>query len=487
MILDRLLVRNLSFLTVTQGVAMATGLVTVGLLARALGPEGFGVLGFGTAFLAFFGIASGLGTDTYGARSIARDRAQLGSVVGLLLSLRLVLATLAYLIFAAVVLLSDWPERATIVLLIQGTGLWVTALVADFVFQALERQEVNGARLVVASLLTLGGVFLFVGSREDVAVAALVYVAAPALAAFGVLVYLFSLKSGGIRTNYLADFRSWPKTWPSVLKSSAPMAISGATYAVIFNTDTAMIGFLRSAEEVGEYSAAMRILLIAMVPAGLLLSPFFPRLSNAFGDKEKMHDVAVAFAKTILLVGFPLAGGGYLFADEIMVLVFGPEFANSASVLRLLMISLLIIHLRMTIGPALTAWNAEHAHMIASVIGAGANVGLNFLLIPQWGTTGAAWASIASHVVILVGFSIIFLRRFSWLPVIQISKGVLFLAIAVVSTLVFLHLAGGHLTTPLSRFLAGGGVFALTFSIPALRFGWPFGASGDMSGRPPIN
>ena len=58
--------RNASLLGVAQAISMATGFVSTAWLARMLGPEAYGILGFGTAFVSYFALSVVFGTDLYG-------------------------------------------------------------------------------------------------------------------------------------------------------------------------------------------------------------------------------------------------------------------------------------------------------------------------------------------------------------------------------------------------------------------------------------
>ena len=64
--------RNFAYLLAAQLVAGLAGLASMAYLARTLGPETFGTLGFGIAVVAYFGYLAVLGSDAHGAREIAR-------------------------------------------------------------------------------------------------------------------------------------------------------------------------------------------------------------------------------------------------------------------------------------------------------------------------------------------------------------------------------------------------------------------------------
>ena len=105
------ILRNIKILTAAQIIASVAGLFSSALLARALGADGFGVIGFGTAFLSLLGIAASLSTDTYGTREIARNPDDAGPISSPILGLRLTLSVLAFAAFVVIVLMLDRNQR----------------------------------------------------------------------------------------------------------------------------------------------------------------------------------------------------------------------------------------------------------------------------------------------------------------------------------------------------------------------------------------
>ncbi|MHB8853951.1 MAG: oligosaccharide flippase family protein [Ignavibacteriaceae bacterium] len=68
------ILRNLISLTSAEVISKIVGLITAAYLGRVLKPEGFGILGFATAFVSYFLLIGNFGLDTYGTREIAKDK-----------------------------------------------------------------------------------------------------------------------------------------------------------------------------------------------------------------------------------------------------------------------------------------------------------------------------------------------------------------------------------------------------------------------------
>jgi O-antigen/teichoic acid export membrane protein len=404
MVGNRVILRNIGVLTIAQALSLGAAVFTAALLARALGPDAYGILGFGVACLSFLGIFVTLGTDIYGARQVARARDRVRALSGEIIGLRFILAVVAYGAFYLFVQYLDRTASEKTVLLIQGGGVFVIAMTLDYAFQGLERMGVNGFRQVATAFLTLAGVALFVREPADVTWAALVVLGAGLIAVFAVFTYA-NRALGPVVPRFSAG------AWRRIVAVSAPMAISGVTYTIITNTDIAMLGLMRTNGEVGLYSAAFRINAVAIVPVGLVLAAFFPSLSESFSrGREAMVECARQSSTAILFAGVPVIAGGILFSAEILSVLFGPQFDGARTTLILLMVSALALHARFMFDPGLLAWNAERTHMKIALAGAAVNVILNLVFIPAYGIEGAATASLLSHLCAAVAFAIAFKR-----------------------------------------------------------------------------
>jgi O-antigen/teichoic acid export membrane protein len=393
------ILRNIKLLTAAQIIVSVAGLLSSALLARALGTDGFGVLGFGTAFLSLLGVAASLNTDMYGTREIARSPNDAGSIASAVIGLRLVLSIVVFVIFVGVVYLLDRSQSEKTVLLIQAGGIFVSLFVLDFVFQGLERMGINGLRQISVALVTLGGVYLFVRSPDDLRMAAAIPVGAGLLAVGAIWIYAQVSSSGKITGLGLTFSLT---RWRRILSVSLPMAISGIMHTIIFNTDAVMLGLMSTNEQTGLYVSAFKIVGLTLIPAGLLISPFFPSLSAGWDDQKLRHDRSKTFATSLLIFSLPLVVFIALFPELILRVLFGEAFSDAGPVLLILMASMVMMHLRFIYGNPLLAWNDERFLMIATLIGAVLNIVLNYILIPDYGIIGAAYASLISQTVIVL-------------------------------------------------------------------------------------
>ena len=437
--------RNVGALTLARGVTMLLTLGTVAHVTRTLGAEGYGVIGFGMALYGFFALMGRPGLDTLAVREVAREPGRVRALAADVTSLQLALAIGVAALYAGVVasLGRPAPERAA--LLAVGLPLLVQPFALDWVYQGVERMGVLAVRNVAASALQLAAALVLVRTSGDLVWAAALQGLA-LTAATAALWVAFRRDFGPLR------FRVRLATWGALLRPALPIAASTLMTLVYYSLDRLMLSAIRGDEAVGLYEAAYRWVLVALVPATVFVQAFFPTLSAALGDRQRMADHARAFARVNLGLGFPVALGGALLAGPLVTLLAGPEFAPAAPVLSLLMASVGAVYLNLSLGQPLLAWDLQTPYLWAVGAGALANVVLNLLLIPPFGTMGAAWATLGSEAAVLVALGSVYWRTLGTLPL-----AVTALALAV---------------TALGVGVPVGGALAL---------GWPWGVAAALS------
>ncbi len=312
----RTVARNFAYLLAAQIVAGLAGLASMAYLARTLGPETFGILGFGIAFIAYFGHLAVLGSDFYGSREIARQPEAAGLLASRIVGLRLITSVAAVLAFLFVVWVIDQSQTVKIVMVIQGVGLVVTVIALDFVFQGLQRMGVMATRQVAASLLVLIAVVALIEGRDDVYVAAAIPVAATGLSA----IWLLTRIRKGVGP---IGFRVRLGESKTILRAILPLAVSGTMSTIYYNTDIVMLGFLSDHHAVGLYVGAYRLFVVSLAIGSLIGAAYAPALAASWRDDSRRRMEFQEFTGAMFFVGMPIAAAGIAFPREAIALVFG--------------------------------------------------------------------------------------------------------------------------------------------------------------------
>lgn len=198
-----------------------------------------------------------------------------------------------------------------------------------------------------------------------------------------------------------------------LLTFSLPLLLSAGMNFVLFNTDTLLIGMLLEAAQVGIYNVAFQIRGIGMFffyPLAYLLPPVLTRLAkrNEWQEARRTYQVV---SKWMVLLSLPVFLGFMFFPEVILRATFGPRYVGGATVLQILMIPVIVTVLLGANDKALVALGYNKLNMYVNIAGAVLNLVLNLVLIPQFGTIGAASATAFALIARDILFSLMLYRK----------------------------------------------------------------------------
>jgi len=216
-------------------------------------------------------------------------------------------------------------------------------------------------------------------------------------AGIGLLIAAYFLKD-----NLKQLFSGFDRTLvPKIVKAAWPLSLAAIFGMLLVNIDTVMIGWFRTAESVGYYSAAQKPIALLYILPTLIVGGFFPALAR-FAKKNDLQFRKV-FEKALGLIaaiGFPVAAGIMLTSGEIVELVYGAGYLASSAPFRILAITVLTAFPISIIIHGVFAYNKQSSLVPLWIAGAVLNIALNLFLIPRSGITGAAWASVITQLII---------------------------------------------------------------------------------------
>jgi O-antigen/teichoic acid export membrane protein len=383
------------------------GLLLAVLLARTLGPEGYGVYAYVFALVSLLAIPAQVGLPTLVVRETAMAQAneQWGLMRGLWRWSSAVAGAIA-LVLALLALLASWVYQdrfSEIQIATFGFGLVLVPLVA---LGNLRGAALRGLRRVVTGqlpemvlrptifiLLLLVAILLIPTEKIAAATAMGLHALAAAVAFFIGAVLLWRARPKPLEDKPipLYEVRSW-------ITSALPLAFVAGMMLINQHTDILMLGLFRSAEEVGVYRVAVSI--ATLVAFGLqavtmVVAPHFARLYSQ-NDMARLQRLVTLSARAILAVALPVVLVLVLFGGPLLRLIFGEEYSDGYTPMAILAGGQLVNAAMGSVGGLLNMTGHERETARGVAIAAAANVVLNLLLIPPFGLNGAALATALS-------------------------------------------------------------------------------------------
>lgn len=394
-ITHRLVLTNSLWIIAEKGLRFLLGILVIGLVARHLGTELFGQLNFALAVLAVSVVVASIGMnrivtrDVVGATASVLERSE---IVSTAFFLRLFVAIfILTILFLYGYLLSD--QSITLILLV----------FASIIFNPFDTIDLHqqGLAKVKSVAIIRSGVFLF----SSLSKIFLVYVKVDAIWFFVfvfiehalVALFLYSfiaLKSG---REFLSFKRFKRRRAGSILSESWPEVIAGLGGILFMRLDQIMLQFTVGAESVGVYSAAVRISEAWYFFPIAIISATFPKIIQLReGVAERYEDAMLILFSGLVAIALSAILFFAIFSDQIIALVFGPAFSESALILQLHCFTAIFILLGSASGSWLVAERKLILNLYRNLFGLFVNIILNLVLIRLYGAVGAALATLVS-------------------------------------------------------------------------------------------
>ncbi len=426
----KVLLKNAAIMYTADLLGKVFSFLLIVIIARTLGDFGLGQYSFVFAFVGIFSILSDFGLSTYLVREIAVNKklvARLGSAWGLKLALG-IFASLIPMI--AILLAGKSPQTITLVW-VASLGLFFSnaGMMLKSLFQAHEQFEYYALYDLLERILgvIIGGSLLLMGYGLVPLVCILAF---SSLISFGIGLRIVRKKYAKLRP------RVHLKEWKHLMRQGLPFWLTAFFISIYFNIDTIMLTWMKDFTVVGWYGAASKIVKALYFVPFVLVAVIFPALSQLHRQSvdalRKLHHKTLSY---LLYLALPIAVGGSLIADKLILSFYGGVFTPAILAFRILIWTVPLMFTNYAMGYVLNATHRQHYFTIATSISVLLNVILNAALIPYYAHVGASAATVATeflNTLLLISFTVWFGYGFPWAKLWRPLLGCLGMAVGII-------------------------------------------------------
>lgn len=388
--------KNIFWLSTSQ---IAGRLIRAGVIiyaARILGAAEYGIFSYALGLAGFFTIFADIGVSSIMTREIAKKPSETSGYFATSFWIKnvLLLGTILAIVFVAPYFskIDDATSLIPFVAL-----LVIFDNFREFInafFRAKEKMELEALVNISMNIaITVIG-FVILYFTQTAKAITIAYVGS---AGFGLLVAAVMT-----RNELLGTVRNFNEKFVKpILKSAWPMAILSLLGIFMFNLDIVMLGWFRSAEEIGQYSAAQRIVYILFMLPAIISNSIFPSLSKSAGenDKSKVSRIMEKSVSLSLFLAIPITVGGIVLGGPIMDLIYGSEYFAGALVFQILILTVLINFPSSMALNLIMVYDRQRKMANYVIVTSAINFVLNLVLIPKFGIAGAAIATLVAHLI----------------------------------------------------------------------------------------
>ena len=390
--------KNMSWILISQIITSICGFIWTILIARYLGVNDYGILGFAISLTGILAITVDFGISTHIVRHIATDYDIAPKYLGNVIPLKS-LFSVGTFILTLIILIILKSDNITITVTLLFT---IEMIIKSFIsllngpFQAYEKGKYQGIGNVIASTLLLLFIFITIFTDLGIYGISISYIVSNLIA----LIYeYYSLKKNITKPKFEIDTR-FCKT---IMLSSLPFAVTSILYSVYYSIDAVMLTQLVGNYATGIYNASYKLISVLTLFYAVYGAVIFPVMSKFYKNDEKL--LLISFEKSmkyITLLILPLVIATMIYSTDIIQFIYGHEYDAAASPLSILGWTVFLLYIA---GACNTLLNASHKEMTVTkmyAIAAIFNIGLNFILIPILSYDGAAITTVLSDILIMI-------------------------------------------------------------------------------------
>jgi O-antigen/teichoic acid export membrane protein len=390
--------------------AKAVMFVLTVLAARRLTQDAFGAFGLASTLGWMLAVIADSGVQLHVARELARRPAHAAATVRRWLGVRLALTFAAVAVVTIAATLGAFGDQAFAhVVIVIAYLLGGLVEFFHYVYRGLSRSDLESSLILTQRALTLaaGGAVLVWMPRLDLFALALLL---PAMLTLGLSRGLSMQVTQ--ETAAAAGDVAPPRVWDhdsraevplrrEFVRDVLPIGAGIVLSAIYFRVDVFLIQLWSGPERVALYTTVLRLVdALRLFPAAVL-AVALPQLCRA-RDTQPLRQLATRITALAVLVTLPLIAA----APWVVTTVYGARYAEAGPAFRVLLLSFPLLSLNYALTHQIVAWNAHRAYAALCAVALATNVLLNVLLIPAQGIVGAAWATLATELVVTAGCAI---------------------------------------------------------------------------------
>jgi O-antigen/teichoic acid export membrane protein len=390
----RTLLRNFATLFAGETAARVFGLVSILVLARGFGPQGFGLASVGMAAVAWLALGADSGTELLTVRNVSREPSRFREIAERILGLRLALALVTSVLYVVAIWFLAQSHGSRNVYLGFTPALLAMALNLRWIVLGVGGARSVAAGNVAARLVFLVGVGLLAitGLHGHVALVGVAYAA-------GELAYALVVAGDVARRFGLLRPRVDWAFWRATLRESLPLLTGSLARGALFSFDLFLIALVLGPGDAGLYSAGSKPVFFL----GTAVTLFYVSFVSSYSSAAAAHAPRVfrRSVRTSLLVAVPLALAASLGAALVVPALFGHRYAGAAPVLAILAWKFPLSALTAPYNGLLLSEGRQLLVMRNNLGGAAVSIAGNSIAIPLFGIQGAAVVGVISAIALL--------------------------------------------------------------------------------------
>lgn len=417
------LIKNFTSLSSVQIINYIFPLITIPYISRIIGPDGYGIINYATAYITYLTLIISYGFDFTSTRKITRIKdikdGIINKIVSEVLLARIFLFFVSIIIFICFLFLFKPLNQNPFTAIVLFIGCIGTVLSPQYIYQGFQDLVIYAKVNFIKGIINVILVFILIKEPSD-------YIFLPILTSGFLIIinlslFIYAVKKYKIKLQ-LIKIRDIIK----LINTDKIVFFSTIVISLYTTTNVVVLGFFASKEDIGYYSTSLNLLNIAnSIIAMPLSTALFPFIGKAF-SKSREEGIRVVQKITPIIIYLTLLAslGILILAPYIIEIIFGDKFVNSIAPLRILSFLPFIIGLSNILGIQLMLnMGLDKLFLLTTSIASAIGVILNIFMSKYLGYIGTAWNCLIVEIIVTLimyftllkkGINIISLENFKF-------------------------------------------------------------------------
>lgn len=393
------LTKNAAWLFSADMIARLSGALLSVAIIRHLHTSEYGAYSTILGFLLIGSLVAEFGLSQVLVREIAQNRTRATELFSRAVFITLLVAAIASAVSITAALLLDYPSTMTILLAISTIAIFtnVLILISGAVLRAFEQMGVLSLVNAVFSVSSAacGIVWLQKGAKLKELIVLLV-----ATTVFNAVVLLLYILKRMVRYEMSSALLGKVE----LIKEAAPIAILGFCAVILQRFDVLLLSKTNGMSAVGIYSGAVTIVEALGVFIQSILGAAFPFIAVSWKESPpKALENYENILRYFVIVGLPVTVGLYLLSERVVLLLFRPEYMESAACLKILIWCFMLNSVAGPAGMFLIITKKKLRRFIPfAVTITGFSILLNLLFTPRYGYLAASVIALSVSMLLFV-------------------------------------------------------------------------------------
>ncbi len=334
---NNLFLKNLSYLSILEGVNVLVPLIILPYLLHILGKEIYGLIIFAQATVSYLAILQNFGLNTLAVKEISINRnnkIKLNGLVSSVFVFKGILFFTSFIILWFVISLFSIYKGHEVLLF-----LTMYMCLADFIFpkwyfQGIEKMKYITHLSILSKVIILVLIFSFIKEKSD-------YLLLPIFYGIGVTI------SGIASIIVIFKYHKLKFIFPSILQlknlfnQTLTFFVSDISISIFANSNKIIIGSFLGMAELAYYDLADKIIMVFKhIPLNIVRTAIYPRVAQTKNIKiiNSISKIMGSYSIFIIILI-------QIFAPLLVVTLGGEELLESANILRIFSISIFTTHI----------------------------------------------------------------------------------------------------------------------------------------------